>query len=189
MGAPSFLMAIALISSGTMASIAATSITLTASSHNSDSTKAPDIFQPLARDYKLHTTTMSVDVVISKEETLALARPQILTPIQKELIDWTTACITCLFPKTFWLAKLGHLPKRLLEYNKNAPLCVACQFGTTHCHPWRTKSKASGSIHTEVYVEPKYGVSMDQILSAHPGLIPHMSGFLTSRRIWGCTTF
>ena len=30
---------------------------------------------------------------------------------------------------------------------------------------------------------------MDQIVSAQPGLIPQMSGFPTSRRIWGCTTF
>ena len=30
---------------------------------------------------------------------------------------------------------------------------------------------------------------MDQIMSAQPGLIPQMPGFLTSRRIWGCTTF
>jgi hypothetical protein len=30
---------------------------------------------------------------------------------------------------------------------------------------------------------------MDQIISPQPGLIPQMSGFLTSRRIWGCTTF
>jgi hypothetical protein len=32
-------------------------------------------------------------------------------------------------------------------------------------------------------------VSTDQIVSAQPGFIPQMSGFLTSRRIWGCTTF
>ena len=47
MGAPSFLVAVYSISSGTMASIAATSITLTASSHNSASTKAPIIFSLL----------------------------------------------------------------------------------------------------------------------------------------------
>ena len=29
---------------------------------------------------------------------------------------------------------------------------------------------------------------MDQIVSAHPGLIPQMSGLLTRPRIWGCTT-
>ena len=52
MGAPYFLVAVALISSGTMASISATSITLTVSSQNSASTKAPDIFQPLAETTK-----------------------------------------------------------------------------------------------------------------------------------------
>ncbi len=30
---------------------------------------------------------------------------------------------------------------------------------------------------------------MDQIVSAQPSLIPQMSGFLTSPRIWGSTTF
>ena len=30
---------------------------------------------------------------------------------------------------------------------------------------------------------------MDQIVSAKPGLIPQMLGFLTSSRIWGCTIF
>ena len=30
---------------------------------------------------------------------------------------------------------------------------------------------------------------MDQIVSAQPGLIPQMSGFLTNRRIWSYTTF
>ncbi len=32
-------------------------------------------------------------------------------------------------------------------------------------------------------------VSMNQIVSAQPGLIPQMSGFLTNCQIWGCTTF
>jgi hypothetical protein len=36
---------------------------------------------------------------------------------------------------------------------------------------------------------PGDGVSVDQIISAQPGLIPQMAGFLTSKQIWGCTTF
>ena len=36
---------------------------------------------------------------------------------------------------------------------------------------------------------PGDGVSVDQIVSAQPGLIPQMSGFLTSKRLWGATTF
>ena len=30
---------------------------------------------------------------------------------------------------------------------------------------------------------------VDQIISAQPGRIPQMSGFLTSKRLWGATTF
>ena len=38
-------------------------------------------------------------------------------------------------------------------------------------------------------MKPGDGVSIDQIVSAQPGLIPHMSDFLVSRRIWEVTTF
>ena len=51
------------------------------------------------------------------------------------------------------------------------------------------KGKASGSIHTPDHIKPWGGVSTDQIVSAQPGLIPHISVFHTNRRIWGCTTF
>ena len=130
-----------------------------------------------------------VDVGISKEEAQDLARPRILTPIQQELMDWYHRLYQLSLPKMFRLSELGHLPKRLLDCKKNSPLCVACQFDTDHRHPWRTKGKVSGSIHTAYHVEPGDGVLMDQIVSAQPGLIPQMSGFLTRRRIWGCTTF
>ena len=66
-----------------------------------------------------------VDVVISKEEAQALARPRILTPIQQELMDWHHRLYHLSFPKLFRLAELGHLPKRLLDSKKNAPLCVS----------------------------------------------------------------
>ena len=117
-----------------------------------------------------------VDVGISKEEAQALARPCILTPIHQELMDWHHHLYHLSFPKIFKLADLGHLPKQLLDCKKNAPLCFACQFGTAHRRPWRKKGKASGSIRTAVHVEPKYGVSMDQIESAQTGLIPQIEG-------------
>ena len=126
-----------------------------------------------------------VGVGIYKEESQALARPRILTPTQQELMDWHHRLYHLSFTKIFRLAELGHLPKRLLNCKKNAPLCVACQFGTAHCRPWHTKSKASGSIHTADHVEPGDGVLMDQIVPAQPCLIPQMSGFITSRCIWG----
>jgi hypothetical protein len=69
------------------------------------------------------------------------------------------------------------------------PLCVACQIGTAHRCPWCTKWKKSGSIQKPDQTKPGDGVSVDQIISAQPGLIPQMAGFLTSTRIWGFTTF
>ena len=36
---------------------------------------------------------------------------------------------------------------------------------------------------------PGDGVSVDYLVSAQPGLIPQMSRFLTSKRLWGATTF
>ena len=123
------------------------------------------------------------------EEAQELARPRILTPIQQELMDWHHRLYHLSFSKIFLLAELGHLPKRLLDCKSKLPLCVACQFGTAHRRPWRVKGKKSGSIRKANQVEPGDGVSIDQIVSAQPGLIPQMSGFLTSRRIWGVTTF
>ena len=87
------------------------------------------------------------------------------------------------------LAKRRILPKKLLECQDKLPLCVACQFGSAHRRPWRHKGKKSGSIRKEEHVNPGDGVSIDQIISSQPGLIPKMSGFLTSKRIWGITTF
>jgi hypothetical protein len=86
------------------------------------------------------------------------------------------------------LAKRGYLPKVLLKLQDKLP-CVACQFGTAHQCPWHTKGKKTGSIQKPDQTKPGDGVSVDQIISAQPGLIPQMVGFLTSKRIWGCTTF
>ena len=84
---------------------------------------------------------------------------------------------------------MGFLPKRLLEFQKNPPLCVACQLGAAHCCPYRTKGKKSGLIRRPEKIDTGDGVLVDQILSAQPGLITQMSGFLTSQRLWGCTHF
>jgi hypothetical protein len=77
------------------------------------------------------------------------------------------------------LAKRGFLPKKLLKLQDKLPLCVACQFGTAHRHPWRTKGKKSGSILKPDQTKPGVGVSVD--VSAQPGLISQMAGFLTSK--------
>jgi hypothetical protein len=47
----------------------------------------------------------------------------------------------------------------------------------------------SGSIQKPDQTKLGDGVSVDQNISAQPGLLPQMAGFLTSKRIWGCTMF
>ena len=66
---------------------------------------------------------------------------------------------------------------------------MACQFGQAHCHPWKNKGKRSGSIQTPEQTKPGDGMSVDQIVSSQPGLIPQMSGFLSNQILWGATTF
>jgi len=126
---------------------------------------------------------------LSLEEAQRLARPRTLSPLQQELMSWHHRLYHLPFNTILMLADRGHLPKRLTQCRNTLPLCIACQFGKAHRRPWRTKGKKSGSIRKPEHKQPGDGVSMDQIVSAQPGLIPQMTGFLTSKRIWGCTTF
>jgi hypothetical protein len=73
---------------------------------------------------------------ISKGEAEALARPQILTALQQELMDWHHRLYHLSSSKLFRLAEMGYLPKNLLKCKGSLPLCIACKFGTAHRCPW-----------------------------------------------------
>ena len=68
------------------------------------------------------------------------------------------------------------------------PVCMSCMFGTTHRKPWRSKGEKE-PIRKPTDNAPGKCVSIDQMISAQPGLIPQMAGFLTNLRIWGATIF
>ena len=57
-------------------------------------------------------------------------------------------------------------------------------FGTSRKRQWRTKGKKSGSINKETDNNPGSRVSVDQLQSSNPGLVPQLSGKITSARIW-----
>ena len=78
---------------------------------------------------------------------------------------------------------MGFLTKRLLKLRNKTPLCVSCQFGAAHRRPWRTKEKKSESIRRPEQTNPGDGVLVDHNVSAQPGIIPKMSGFITSQRL------
>jgi len=125
---------------------------------------------------------------LTKEEAQRLARPRTLAPLQQELMSWHHKLYHLPFCIILILANRNFLPKRLLECQDKLPLCAACRFGIAHHRLWRHKGKKSGSIHQKHRLEPGDVVSVDQIVSSQPGLIPQISRFLTSKRIWGCTT-
>jgi hypothetical protein len=86
------------------------------------------------------------------------------------------------------LAKKGKLNKKFVRLKHRLPVCMSCIFGTCHRKPWHSKG-LKGLIRKETDNAPGKCVSMDQMVSAQPGLIPQMAGFLTNLRIWGATIF
>jgi hypothetical protein len=66
---------------------------------------------------------------------------------------------------------------------------VACLFGQAHKCLWQSKSKQKHPICNSTNNAPEKQASMDQMLSAQPGLKPQMIGCLTSLRIMGASIF
>ncbi len=66
---------------------------------------------------------------------------------------------------------------------------MACLFGSAHKQPWRTKSKQKHPIWKLTDDALGKQDSLDQMVSAQPGLIPQMSGHLTNLGFTGATVF
>jgi hypothetical protein len=79
------------------------------------------------------------------------------------------------------MAQQGVLPKHLTSLKGRCPLCGACLFGQAHKRLWQSKSKQKHPIHKPTDDAPGKRASMDQMVSAQPGLIPQMSGHLTNQ--------
>ena len=92
----------------------------------------------------------------------------------------------------FQLPKAGLLPKHLLHLKDRPPPCASCMFGAQHRTNWQTKSSKHGKkseLRKEDLTKPGQCVGVDQMISAHTGLIPQEKGNLTQARIWACTVF
>lgn len=84
------------------------------------------------------------------------------------------------------MATLGIIPRRLAKCP--VPICSACQFGKASRRPWRTKTAQNASTVDPIRI-PGAVVSVDQLVSATPGLIAQMAGFLTKERYTAATVF
>jgi hypothetical protein len=92
------------------------------------------------------------------------------------------------FPAMITFTENKKMNRKFVKLKHRLPMCMSCIFGTSHHKPWHTKG-AHGSIRKESDNAPGKCISMDQLVSAQPGLIPQMAGFLTNLRIWGATIF
>jgi hypothetical protein len=85
------------------------------------------------------------------------------------------------------LARSGVIPRRLAKCP--VPVCSSCLYGKATRRPWRHKPNSLTAGESYVPTKPGEVVSVDQMKSANPGFVAHMSGFLTKRRYVCATVF
>ena len=114
--------------------------------------------------------------------------PEVLTPIEENYMHWHNRLYH--LPQKYMkrMSESGFLPAEFAKMKK-IPKCPGCEFGKGHKRPWRVKGSPGGSIKKEFETNPGDAVSTDQIVSAQEGLIPQVTGTLTSARITGATVF
>ena len=124
---------------------------------------------------------------LSDADLSFLANPQALEPIEKEWLQWHNCLNHLSHNGMIQLVHAGVLPKKFLCFWHSAPFCASYNFGEAHHRQWRYKSTPGRSIRSVRDTSPSAQVSIDQMISAQPGLLAQMSGHLTRRRI-SCTT-
>ena len=117
-----------------------------------------------------------------------MSSPEILDDDQKELMEMHCRMNHTPFLILIKMAEANKIPKKISKLKNHTPICMSCVSGTPHRKPWRTKS-APKTIRKESETEPGDCISIDQLVSAQPGLIPQMTEFLTKMHIWGATVF
>ena len=126
---------------------------------------------------------------LTKAESSYLAHP---TPLSKDDQEWLKARdrLNHMSRKDMCrLAENGVLPKKLAKYKYRAPFCASCAFGKAHKRQWTSKGKHYNHIISKKDNQSGARVSVDQLISAQPGLVPQTGGTLTRSRIHCSTIF
>jgi hypothetical protein len=114
----------------------------------------------------------------TREQLQQISHPQVLDDDQQELMKQHYRMNHLPFPAMITLVEKGKLNRKFAKLRHKLPVCMSCMFGTVHCKPWRLKGE-KGSIRKPSDNAPGKCVSIDQMISTQPGLIPQMAGFLT----------
>ena len=125
---------------------------------------------------------------LTREEINLLFAKTPIDPLHEEFISWHRRLGHLWFSAMFKLAKNEELPRKFLKLQDKALLCPDCIIGSMKRRSWRSKGPPGviRKSHAEV---PGGMVSVDQLVSKQPGLIPRIDGKHTLDRVSGATVY
>ena len=126
---------------------------------------------------------------LDTEAIQQLMHPRTLTPLEQEFMDSHHSLQHAPYTEMFRLAEFGHLPKRFLRLKKKPPMCASCIFSSMKRKAWKRGHERSTTVRKLEHNRPGKGTSIDQLVSAQPGLVPRISGRHTRQRIYAATVF
>ena len=127
--------------------------------------------------------------LLSDDDLSFLANPRALEPVEEEWLRWHHRLNHLSRTGMIQLVHAGLLPKKFLRFRHSSPFCASCAFGKAHRRQWRHKGARCHPIRSPRNNVPGAQVSVDQMISAQPGLLAQMSGHLTRRRVSCATLF
>jgi hypothetical protein len=125
---------------------------------------------------------------LTADELETLMNPSKNDKLLNEFMAWHERLHHLSFSEMFKLCEHGYLPAKFKKLKHKKFLCPSCIFGKQRRRPWRTKKKGS-SIRNKDDTKPGKTVSVDQLISAHPGLVPRFDGKHDRSRITAVTVF
>lgn len=131
--------------------------------------------QPSVQNYSTQT---------HREKTSTLNEPLTRRDVA-EFLQWHVRCNHAPFKLIRWASRIGILPRKLSKVEN--VMCSACMYGKQKRKPWRTKGSHSSTIRKAT--KPGECVSVDQLITKTPGLVPQTTGRLTKARYTVATIF
>ena len=105
--------------------------------------------------------------------------PETLTQEQMKLLEIHDRTNHCLPIKEIQvMASMGIFNSRFASCQP--PVCESCMFRCAYKKLWRVKGKEKHVIRSESETAAGYNTSLNALIPSTPGIIPQMSGFLTS---------
>jgi hypothetical protein len=123
---------------------------------------------------------------LTQEQIQSISHPPILDDDLQEFMGLNCKMNHLPLPAMITLAEKEQLNRKFIKLKYRIPVCMSCIFGRVHHKPWCSKG-AKGSIQKEEDDAPGKCISINHMVSAQPGLIPQMAGFLTNLRIWAAS--